>query len=147
MTAASAPICFVDSNILIYAFASDDPHRSTTAQAVIRRLTETATLRVSTQVLQETFQVLTRKIGTPLTPSQALNYLDALSLRSVVVIDYPLIREAAAATDSIRISFWDSLILHAARRAGASIVYTEDLNHGQQLLGLTILNPFRLDAS
>ncbi len=41
-----------------------------------------------------------------------------------------------------KLSFWDSLILEAARRSGATILYSEDLSNGQQVEGLTIVNPF-----
>jgi len=61
----------------------------------------------------------------------------------VVLLDYPAIREAAQLTADRHFSFWDSLILVAARRSGAKRIYTEGLPHGQTILGVQVINPFR----
>jgi predicted nucleic acid-binding protein len=58
------------------------------------------------------------------------------------MIDYPSIRAAVGLAAQARISFWDALVVVAAARAGAAILYTEDLNHGQEILGVRIVNPF-----
>jgi predicted nucleic acid-binding protein len=61
----------------------------------------------------------------------------------VVLLDYPAIREAAKLSADRQLSFWDSLILVAARRSGARRIYTEDLQDGQTILGVRVVNPFR----
>jgi predicted nucleic acid-binding protein len=61
----------------------------------------------------------------------------------VVSIDYPAIREAALLSEARRLSFWDGLIVVAAKRCGAKRLYTEDLNHGQVIEGVEIVDPFR----
>jgi predicted nucleic acid-binding protein len=69
--------------------------------------------------LQEFFAVVTRKIKVRLTTEQALEFLDTWSECPVVLLDYPVIREAAKPTADRQLSFWDSLILIAAKRPGA----------------------------
>jgi predicted nucleic acid-binding protein len=93
--------------------------------------------------LQEFFAVVTRKIKVRLTTEQALDFLDVWSECPVVILDYPAIREAAKLSADSRLSFWDSLILVAARRSGAKRIYTEDLQDGQTILGVRVINPFR----
>ena len=61
----------------------------------------------------------------------------------MVLLDYPAIREAAKLKADRQLSFWDSLILVAARRSDAKRIYTEDLQDGQTILGVTVMNPFR----
>ncbi len=146
MSAASdvAPrACFVDTNVFVYALAADDPKRSAVAQELIRELMTTGALHTSTQVLQELFVTLTRKIRTRLTPEQALRYLDKIAVWRVTAIDYGAIRAAAELSKNARLSFWDSLVIVAAARSGARRLYTEDLQHGQVVLGVEIVNPFR----
>jgi len=100
-------------------------------------------LRTSTQMLQEFFVVVTRKIKVPLTNEHALEFLDTWSECPVVLLDYPAIREAAKLTADLQLSFWDSLILVAVRRSGAKRIYTEDLQDGHTILGVRVMNPFR----
>jgi len=59
-----------------------------------------------------------------------------------LVVDYGTIREAAVLARDAVVSFWDALIVVAAARSGARRLYTEDLNHGQKILGVEIVNPF-----
>ncbi len=133
---------FVDTNILVYSASTGDA-RSAVAQSLLRELMLREALRTSTQVLQEFFAVATRKIKAPLTTQQALEFLDIWSLCPVVLLDYPAIREAAKLSADRQLSFWDSLILVAARRSGAARIYTEDLQDGQTILGVRVINPFR----
>ena len=135
--------CFVDTNILVYALAGDDAERSLPAQRLLRELMTTGRLRTSTQVLQELFVTVTRKVSRPLDRSTALRYLDHLSAWPVIVADYGAIRESIELMDNTSISFWDALVVTAARRSGAQILYTEDLQHGQLVDGVRIENPFR----
>jgi predicted nucleic acid-binding protein len=136
------PASFVDTNILVYAFAGNDSLRSPAAQELVTRLMDSKTLRTSTQVLQELFVTLTRKIKPALGSEQALRYLDLVATWPVAVIDYSLIRAAIELAGKHRLSFWDALVIVAADRSGASRLYTEDLQDGQRILGLEIVNPF-----
>jgi predicted nucleic acid-binding protein len=136
---------FVDTNILVYAVAGDDQRRAPVAQELLRHLMSSQTLNTSTQVLQELYVTLTRKIKKVLSAEQSLRYLDRLSAWPVATIDYPMIQDAVTLSTAHRISFWDALVVVAAARSGASRLYTEDLHDGQVLLGVEITNPFRRD--
>jgi predicted nucleic acid-binding protein len=91
-------------------------------------------------VLQEYFVASTRKLG--LDPSLAKNRVQIFSRLEVVNITP---EDVCSAIDIHRLhglSFWDSLILHAARKAGCSVLLSEDMNHGQKIEGVRIINPF-----
>lgn len=133
---------FVDTNILVYAFAGSDPRRSPVAQQLLRELMTQEALCTSTQVLQELFVTLTRKIKPPIASEQAVRYLDRIATWPVVLLDYKVIRAAIDLAARHSLSFWDSLVVVAAARSGASRLYTEDLQDGQTLLGVEIVNPF-----
>jgi predicted nucleic acid-binding protein len=132
----------VDTNVFIYAVSPSD-HRFAPAYHLVRELMSVSALRTSTQVLQEFFVTATRKIPAKLTVDEALNYIGTWAAYPVVLIDYPAIREAAQVSSDRQLSFWDSLIVVAAKRCGAKRLYTEDLNHGQIIEGVEIVDPFR----
>jgi predicted nucleic acid-binding protein len=134
---------FLDTNVLVYALAADDERRSPIAQELVRELMVSRTLHTSTQVLQELFVTLTRKVRTPLTSEQALRYLDQIATWPVTVLDYDAVRSAIQLSSSKSLSFWDALVVVAAARSGAKRLYTEDLQHGQIILGVEVVNPFR----
>jgi predicted nucleic acid-binding protein len=97
---------------------------------------------VSTQVLQELFVTLTRKASQRCSIEEALAVLDDLTAWPLLVVDYSAIRAAAGLADQAKLSFWDALVVVAAARTGAAVLYTEDLNDGQEILGVRISNPF-----
>jgi len=143
MSADPVAGCFVDTNILVYAVASDDAKRSPVAQELVRELMKAQTFRTSIQVIQELFVTLTRKVRTPLSGEQALRYLDQIAAWPVIVLDYRAVRDAVELSGSATLSFWDALVVVGAARSGAQTLYTEDLQHGQTILGVEIVNPFR----
>jgi predicted nucleic acid-binding protein len=134
---------FVDTNVLVYSLVRDHPAKHAAARQLLSTLIDEDRLRVSTQVLQELFVTLTRKTRQRCSAEEALQYLDDLTAWPLVIVDYPAIREAAQLSRDAVLSFWDALIVVAARRSGASTLYSEDLNTGQQILGVEIVNPFR----
>ncbi len=137
------PPAFVDTNILVYAFANDDKERAPLAQALLDRLIATQSLHTSSQVLQETFVTLTRKGQRTLATTEALLVLDRLAQFPVFQADYAAIRAAAELSSHRKLSFWDALIVVSAARSGAVHLYSEDLEHGRAILGVKIVNPFR----
>jgi predicted nucleic acid-binding protein len=143
MNADALQSSFVDTNILVYALADDDANRSPIAQKLLRDLMVAQAFQTSTQVLQELFVTLTRKVRTPLTAEQALRYLDQIAAWPVVVLDYRAVRDAIELSSSALLSFWDALIVVAAARSGSKYLYTEDLQDGQLILGVEVINPFR----
>jgi predicted nucleic acid-binding protein len=139
---SAEPLSFVDTNVLVYALAADDTRRSLVAQRLVRELMASQVFQSSTQVLQELYVTLTRKVRTPMQPEQALRYLDQLAVWPVVVPDYAAVRDAVELSVSARLSFWDALVVVAAARSGAKRLYTEDLQDGQTILGVEVVNPF-----
>ena len=143
MSVEIPPPSFVDTNIWVYAIAGDDPRRSAVAQDLVRGLMEAQALRTSTQVLQELYVTLTRKVRTPLEPARALRYMDQIAAWPVVAPDYGAVRDAVELSTTASLSLWDALIVVAAARSGATRLYSEDMQDGQKILGLTIVDPFR----
>ena len=141
MTAERAP-CFVDTNVLVYAFDKSSSPKKRIAQRLMNRLMTEDTLRVSTQVLQELFVTLTSKVSQRCSSEEAQAVLEDLTAWPLMVVDYAAIREAVELADGARLSFWDALVVVAAARAGAAVLYTEDLHDGQEILGVRISNPF-----
>jgi predicted nucleic acid-binding protein len=133
---------FVDTNVLVYAFDRTDSNKKQTAQKLITHLGDKDLLRLSTQVVQELFVTLTRKVTQRCSSQEAIEILDHLAVWPLVQIDYSAIKAAVSVSDEARISFWDALVVVAAARSGASILYTEDLNDGQEILGVKVRNPF-----
>jgi predicted nucleic acid-binding protein len=97
---------------------------------------------LSVQVLQEFYVTVTRKAVPPLPPEQARTIVDRLTLWPVVE---PSARDVLDAIDnSLRwqVSFWDAMLLTAANKAGATVLWSEDLNPGQVYGGVTVRSPF-----
>ena len=86
---------------------------------------------------------MTRKVRTRLTAEQALRYLDQIAAWPVAVTDYRAVRAAIELSARATLSFWDALVIVAAARSGAKRIYTEDLQDGQTILGVEVVNPFR----
>jgi predicted nucleic acid-binding protein len=136
------PLSFVDTNVLVYAFDKSDSPKQRVAQQLINQLMDEDRLRVSTQVLQELFVTLTRKVSQRCSIQEALEVLEDLTAWPLITIDYAAIRAAVELAQQAMLSFWDALVLVAAARSGAEVLYTEDLNDGQKILGVRITNPF-----
>ncbi len=135
-------LCFVDTNVLVYGFDKSSSPKKRVAQRLLTELMEEDRLRVSTQVLQELFVTLTKKVSQRCSTEEALAVLEDLTAWPLMVIDYAAVRAAVGLADQARLSFWDALIVVSAARAGAAVLYTEDLNDGQEILGVRICNPF-----
>lgn len=134
---------FVDTNVLVYAYERVESEQKSVARQLVALLMKENRLRVSTQVLQELFVRLTDAVRGSCTVEQALAELDVIATWPVLLLNYTAIRQAALLARDAQLSFWDALIVVAAARSGATHLYTEDLNHGQKLLGVEVVNPFR----
>jgi predicted nucleic acid-binding protein len=135
-------LSFVDTNVLVYAFDKSGSPKKQIAQRLMTELMEEDRLRVSTQVLQELFVTLTRKVSQRCSSEEGLVVLEDLNAWPLMVVDFAAIRAAVDVAEQAKLSFWDALIVVAASRAGASVLYTEDLNDGQEILGVRVVNPF-----
>jgi predicted nucleic acid-binding protein len=103
---------------------------------------ERSRLELSTQVLQEFYVAVTRKLVSPLDSDAPFEAVRNLSALLVVQIDPSLILLAIRRSQVARLSFWDSLIVEAALATQATLVYSEDLQDGRVIEGLRIVNPF-----
>jgi len=133
---------FVDTNIMIYAHDLDAGLKRDIASTIIEKLWEDRTGVISTQVLQEFYVTVTRKIPNPLSPSKARSILECYRCWHVELNDSYAILLASEIEERYMLSFWDALIVAAARNAAVEKILTEDLNHGQKIEGILIENPF-----
>jgi len=131
---------FLDTNILIYAALGKDLYEQ--KRKIAHDLVVDGKFGISTQVLQEFYTTVIRGALRPLTPGEALEWLNELERQECAIVDKPLIRIAIELSCRYRINYWDGAILAAAERLGAPIVYTEDLNHGQSYGPVQVINPF-----
>lgn len=134
---------FLDTNVLVYLFDADSPDKQARAREVLQASLERGVAVVSTQVLQEFFVTVTRKLARPLPAAEAESALRRLMELPVVQVDPDLILAAAVSARRDRISFWDALILAAASAAGCGELLSEDLQHGRSFGGMRVVNPFR----
>ena len=133
---------FVDTNILVYAYDADAQSKHEIARELVMRLWQTRQGVLSTQVLQEFYVTVTRKLAKPLDRSTARRVVGTYGAWPAQVVDIVDILAAAELEERYRLSFWDALILTSARRAGADRVVSENLQAGQQVEGVVIENPF-----
>ena len=134
---------FFDTNILVYLFDEDNPGKKAQAQVLLEKEAESGRALLSTQVLQEFYVAVTRKLAVPLPVEKAEAVVGQFMVLPLVEISSSHILKAIRKSISLQFSFWDALIIEAAVSGGASILYTEDLQHGQTIDNLKILNPFR----
>lgn len=130
----------VDTNILVYA-ASRLPEDEPKA-AVSRDLLLKAGIGLSAQVLQEFIVVSARKVRSPWSIDDALDWVEALEDFPCLPVDGALVRYGAELAVRHRVSYWDGAILAAAFRLNAEVLYTDDLNHGQLYGSVRVVNPF-----
>jgi len=133
---------FVDTNILIYAYDLDAGEKHKTANSILVELWKADGGTISTQVMQEFYVNVTRKIPQPLSPAQARGILRSYAAWHVEVITPDVILLGTEIQERNTISFWDAMIVSTAFQAGATTILSEDLSHGQVIEGITIRNPF-----
>jgi len=136
----SSRLAFFDTNILIYADDRKSPKKQAAAIELIGDHQKATTAVVSTQVMQEYFVAATRKLGVPAELAQ--RKLEILARWRVVRVAEHDVIAAVEIHRLTAVSFWDALILQAARAAGAGVIYSEDLQHGSSPAGVKIINPF-----
>ena len=132
---------FFDSNVLICVHDRRFPHKRETARRLYASYLYQDAIALSTQVLQEFFVTITRKTSQVSLP-EAKKLVGHLAGLHVIKIDVDHILAAVDLHARYRISFWDGLIVAAAKAARASVVLSEDLGHGQVYDGVRVENPF-----
>ena len=133
---------FLDTNILVYAYDTKDVRRATRArQLLLDGLTANRAV-LSTQVISEFYVTVTRKVACPMTPEQARDEIRRLLCLEMVEITVATLLAAMELTQRYQLSLWDAQILAAASMAGCPTLYSEDMQHGQTINGVTIVDPF-----
>ncbi len=134
---------FLDTNLLIYAIDPGDPQKQAVALEWLAAAHETGNGYLSYQVVQEWFNVVLRKASTPLTPDNAVStYRRLIEPLWRVQSSRDLLDTALDLHRSHSFSWWDSLIVSAALHGECDQLLSEDLQHGRQVRGLKIINPF-----
>ena len=131
---------FFDTNVLLYMYGGE-PGKQARAKDLFREHARAGRMLLSTQVVQEFYAAGSRKLGMP--RPELRDATAALLDLPLIVVGQPQIMSAIQNEERYQISFWDSLILAAAESGGAEVLYTEDLNDGQQYGSVLVRNPFR----
>jgi predicted nucleic acid-binding protein len=138
--AGFTPRSFFDTNILVYTDDPRDPAKQLTAIQLVTDHVRRRAGVVSIQVLQEYFAITTGKLKLAVDiAKQRVEFFARLQVVAPTVSD---ILSAIDVHRLHRISFWDAMILHSAKQSGCRILLTEDLQHGQLIDGVKIVNPF-----
>jgi predicted nucleic acid-binding protein len=134
---------FLDTNIFIYGYDSRDPVKQSIADNLVHSLAIDAEAVISYQVIQEFFNWALVKGPVKMPHDDAQHYL-ATTFRPLHVVppSIGLVSDAIRLQDRYRLSWYDSLIVAAAQHGGCKILYSEDLQHGQQFGAVTVKNPF-----
>lgn len=132
--------CFADTNLFLYA-ASKDP-ADAGRKTVARELLGKEDIGISAQVLQEFAHNASAKKRLGLEAEETETILHAMLEYPVLPVTGELVLEAFALQQRCQISYWDAAIVAAARSLGCKILYTEDLNAGQDYGGVVAQNPF-----
>ena len=131
---------FFDTNVLVYADYKATPAKQRRAIELVAEHRRAGTGVLSSQVLQEYFVTVTRKLHVEVTIAR--RKVELLAEFDLVV---PGLDDILAAVDLHRLhgfSFWDALVLRAAKESACTILYSEDLQPGRVVDGVQIVNPF-----
>jgi predicted nucleic acid-binding protein len=132
---------FVDTNVLIYAHDVDAKEKHRVAKEALSELWADRAGFLSAQVLQEFYVNVTRKLPKPLLKKYARAIVDKYAIWCVDTTAAEIAVAVGHEVDA-RIGFWDALICAAALKTGAERILSEDLNAGQKIAGIRVVNPF-----
>jgi predicted nucleic acid-binding protein len=133
---------FVDTNVLIYSEDGRVPEKQAQALAWLRVLWQRRAGRLSNQVLNEFYTNVTRKIKPPMQPGDARAEVRRYQRWQPWAIDHPTVETAWSVESRFGFSYWDALIVASAQTLGCRYLLSEDLQHGQVVDSVQILNPF-----
>lgn len=137
------PDCFIDTNVLLYAVSTDPAEASKTITA--RQLLQTGVWAWSAQVAAEFVRAGTSpKKTVRLTWSEAGQWIHVWRAYPMASVDGALVSEAVLIAERFMISYYDAQIVTAALRMQCPVIYTEDLNDGQDYGGVMAVNPFKV---
>lgn len=138
----TAPI-FVDTNILVYALDAGAGQKRVQAREWMAMAWQSGRGRLSVQVLEEFYVTLTRKLRPGLPPDRAREEVRALLPWQPIEKGPAMLESAWRLQDRFQLSWWDAAIVAAAKATRSRYLLTEDLQDGQDLDGVLVVNPFR----
>jgi predicted nucleic acid-binding protein len=134
---------FLDTNIFVYSFSSNSPSKQKKALALVGEALEEGTGMISFQVIQEFLNVSLHKFEKPLSWEESHQYFEeVLGPLCGVYADAELYRKALRIQYETGYRFYDALIVTSALEGGCKVLYSEDLQDGRKIAGLSIKNPF-----
>ena len=131
----------IDTNVIIYLLGDSDPAKRERAEQLVLAGLRDKSVCISQQVVQESLNVALRKLKFSVEDAERVLNRILLPLCKVLPPE-PLYREALRVQARYQYSFYDALIISAALKLGCKTLYSEDLQHGQQIEQLRIVNPF-----
>lgn len=134
--------CFVDTNVLVYLFDPTSPAKTAIANEWMERLWRERAGRISIQVLNELYAVLTRKLKRKLATDDVWNEMQMLLSWEPQPLTRELFLKAREVEVRYRLSWWDSMIVAAAQLQDCDTLLTEDLQPGMKFDGVVVHNPF-----
>jgi predicted nucleic acid-binding protein len=134
--------CFVDTDILVYANDRSEALKHERAKQLLVDGITRGNIAVSTQVLGEFYITVTSKIKVPLPESIVRKEIMLLRAVEIVEVDCNLVLQAIDISNTNGLSYWDALIIAAAQKAKCTILCSEDLNPGQKISSIMVMNPF-----
>lgn len=134
---------FVDTNVLVYARDASEPTKQPIARTWLDRLWRERNGRLSYQVLHEFYVTTTGKLDPGLTPEEAREEVRAFLAWRPLPHDRAALERAWNVQDRYGFSFWDAAIVAAAQFSDCRVLLTEDLQDGQDLDGVLVVDPFR----
>jgi len=137
----------VDTNIFVYAYDPTETARHERARGLVGELWQEGTGCLSTQVLLELFVVLTRKLPNRMAPQKARDLVEDLARWPVHSPSAQDVVAAIRLSVKDRLSAWDANLVQSAIAMGASVLWTEHLQHGRRFGSVTVKNPFWSGAS
>lgn len=137
---------FVDTNVLLYAQDPRDDAKRIKAQVWLDHCWRAHRGRLSSQVLHEWYANLSRT-APQLTKAEARACVRRYRSWRPWEVDSTTVDEAWLIQDRFGFSYWDALIVASAQAMGCRWLLTEDLQHQQEIAGLTIINPFQVSPA
>lgn len=134
--------CFIDTNVLVYADSGDEPVKQRIALTLLNQLRLNQKGVLSTQVLTEYCNVALNKLKLP--HADIREQMQFWQQYEVVQVTPDIIHAGLDLHQTRSLGFFDALIVAAAKTSGCTVLYSEDMNAGEMVNGVRIVNPFRV---
>ena len=134
---------FVDTNVFVYLHDDSEPEKKLRAGDWIAFLVGHRAGRLSFQVLQEFYTILTRKLKLGFKEGEPQKIVRELASWQPIPIDLTVLEHAWLLEERYPLSWWDALIVAAAQTCECEVLLTEDLQHGQMFSAVRVVDPFK----